>query len=91
MSYTNKVRNSVDHGEIILVLFKDIPHVVTDVFNAIFPLVRDGTMLFALFAYQLIGPRLLGLKTQEDSWVFFELWDPGALPGGRIYLHEVAV
>jgi ABC-type multidrug transport system fused ATPase/permease subunit len=70
MSYTNKVRNSVDHGEIILVLFKDIPHVVTDVFNAIFPLVRDGTMLFALFAYQLIGPRLLGLKTQEDSWVF---------------------
>merc|ERR1719407_432788 len=55
MSYTNKVRNSVDHGEIILVLFKDIPHVVTAVFNAIFPLIRDGTMLIALFAYQLIG------------------------------------
>merc|ERR1719329_1822117 len=46
MSYTARVRAGVDHGELILILFKDIPHVVTSVFGAMFPLVRDFTMLF---------------------------------------------
>lgn len=69
MCYCDAVRNNVDHGEIILVLFKEIPEVVANVYGAIFPLVRDVTLLVFLFLYQVVGTRLMGLKTAEDRWV----------------------
>jgi ABC-type bacteriocin/lantibiotic exporter with double-glycine peptidase domain len=69
MTYQSKIRNNVDHGELILLLFKDIPHVVENVFGALFPLVQDLTLLIGLVIYQVFGTRLLGLKTAGLQWV----------------------
>jgi len=65
MSYTSSVRKGVDEGEVIVVLFKEIPNVVLNVYGSIFPITKDATLLVFILLYQTIGTRMLGLKTGE--------------------------
>merc|ERR1719456_1075117 len=55
MSYTSSVRKGVDEGEVIVVLFKEIPNVVLDVYGSIFPISKEISLLAILLLYQTIG------------------------------------
>merc|ERR1719440_454636 len=55
LSYTDGTRESVDHGTIILMLFKDIPEIADEAFGGIFSVAKNVMLLFMMFLYQVLG------------------------------------
>lgn len=65
MSYSGAIRKKVDHGEFLLVLFREIPDVVEFVYRGCFPIVKHCALLIMLLLYQTVGTRALGLTIGE--------------------------
>jgi ABC-type multidrug transport system fused ATPase/permease subunit len=69
MSYTGSIRKDVDHGEVVLVLFRAIPLVVSHMYLGVFPIVKNLIMLLLLFLYQTLVTNIMGLTTAEPMWI----------------------
>lgn len=69
MSYTCKAHEDTDPGLVVLVLFKEIPELVSRAYCGTFRLAQDLGMLVLLLLYQTVGVNILGLKTGEPQWI----------------------
>lgn len=69
MSYSATVREGINHGEVILILYKHMPDLVKEAYGGIFQVTKQLTLLVCLLLYLTIGTRAMGLKIGELQWM----------------------
>merc|ERR1719247_1050736 len=69
MSYSPEAHKRVDSGEVILIMFDQIPEIVAKAYGSVFPLVQSTHQLIFIIIYQLMSPLIFTSRKADIGQV----------------------
>jgi len=65
MSYAPEASEQVDNGEVMIIMFDQIPEIVAKAYQNMFPLIQNFVQLILIIIYQLLAPYIFNKKNVD--------------------------